>query len=140
MQEIQRHHTNRRLLAALAAVFIALSAATVAAQPAAAAGYSQSTCWGEGCTHLNAYRSGDEVTVQVHGFSYVPGRKVYLQINITNSITGTLLWREMAAFTVRSDGRTATMTAFADCGVPVLIQVWSWKSGSNYQPEVQVYM
>jgi hypothetical protein len=109
-------------------------------EAASAAGYSHSTCWGEGCTHLDATRSGNEVTASVHGFSYIPGHKVVLQINITNAATGALMWREIATYTVRSDGRTPTMTAFVDCGVTVLIQVWSWLSGSSKQPEVQVYM
>lgn len=93
-----------------------------------------SACDGVGCTHLNATRNGDQITVKAHGFSYTPGTKVWVQINIEDSLTGNLLYRDYDKYTVKADERTPVKIAFADCGTWVLVQAWTWVAGSNDQP------
>jgi hypothetical protein len=129
---------KRAALTALLTLIIGVGA-MLAPASAEASSLSRSTCWGEGCTHLSVSRQGDALTIQAHGFSYVPGRRVVVQINITDAVTGALIFRDSWTYTANSGGRTSVKTVFIDCGHQVLVQAWTWKSGSGTQPEVQIY-
>ena len=99
---------------------------------------SRSSCAGDGCTYVSATRLGDQVTLRAYGYSYTPGKYVWVQINVYNAKTSTLLWRNQARYTVRSDGRTGTMIAFVDCGVIVRATAWTWRAYSSTQPAATV--
>lgn len=102
--------------------------------------FHHSSCWGEGCTDLYVVRDGKEVTIKAHGFSYAPGRQVWVQINVEVAATRTMLYSQQVRYTVRLDGRTVNLVTFIDCGPLLAIQAWTWKPLSTQQPEVQTYI
>lgn len=123
----------RTLNKVVALVLVAMALSIAIATPAEAG--LDTTCQGDGCTYLSAVRHGDDVTITAYGYSYTPGKYVWVQVNVYDAVTGKLLWRDMHRYTASSSGRTGTMTVFIDCAHPVRVQSWTWRAYSSTQPE-----
>jgi hypothetical protein len=96
-------------------------------------------CSSEGCTYLKVQRDNTQVTIWAWGDFYKARAAVWVQINITNSATGEVLYRDMERVSASGPhGRTRKKTVFIDCDVAITATAWTWLAGSNTQPVAEL--